>query len=470
MPKTYTVLKTIGALEDKYLSLMFVDYFAEIFPPHILLPILDAYFLEGVKILYRYGLALISGYKGHVKAGKYNTAKEFWLAVKSDGVALAGTTGSNMIGKVLGFEDVLQAADAFMVYERAQNQNFYLTGKLKESAYDVGRSILSKMSRPMKISRTNIKALEKAASLVEAKDLRSTVSRKNHVSSSPSPTRATITEKAMSSSSEKAGMFRKGSMTKMGSKTNNSPAPSPSINSSNPTTPISPADLELAEISEHVDDVTEQSELLDKGKVTKLFSCLPDTVTTSGLKLCYASYRDGWEISTLYSKSTGLRPLVVLFKLQAPYEDIILGATICDTISPPDEHKVRGDGRSSRIFRIDSHTSKYHEWQGLSTAIPQEGTESASYNMFCVARADTLLFGSSLKHGCNALRIDGDMKMLMVGPSDTFGNASLVDIQEGTAELQQQLAVQDIEIFCGAASKVAADREQRFDAKPSVLG
>jgi hypothetical protein len=47
MPKTHASLKTIGALEDKYLSVLFVDFFAEICPPHLLLPLLDSYLFEG---------------------------------------------------------------------------------------------------------------------------------------------------------------------------------------------------------------------------------------------------------------------------------------------------------------------------------------------------------------------------------------------------------------------------------------
>ena len=469
MPKTYNTLKTIGALEDKYLSVMFVDYFTEIFPPHILLPILDAYFLEGVKILYRYGLALISGYKGFIKSGKYNTAKEFWLAVKSDGVALAGTAGSNMINKVLGIEEIMQAADAFMVYERAQNQPYFLTGKLKENAYDVGRSIVAKMSRPMKISRTNIRALEKAASLVEAKDLRSTISRKSSISSSSSsPNRATITEKAIG---ERGNVFRKGSSVKSTSRYN-SPANSPLVtnNSVSTSSIITPAELELTELSEQIDSLTEQSEILEKEKVIKLMSCLPETLYTAGLQLCYATYRDGWEISTLYGKTAGLVPIVVLFKLQAPFEDIVLGVCVNSNISPSDEHKVRGDGKTSRIFRIDSQAHTTYEWQGLTKAIPTEGSEAASHNMFMVAKADGLLIGSSFEHGSNAIRVDADLKTLFLGPSDTYGNTEpLVKPAEGN-ETQTQFAIQDIEVYCGSASKAAADREQRFDVKPSILG
>jgi hypothetical protein len=63
LPKTYLSLTTIGALDEKYLNLMFVDFFVEILPENLVLRIVDAYLLEGVKVLYRFGLGLIKGYK-----------------------------------------------------------------------------------------------------------------------------------------------------------------------------------------------------------------------------------------------------------------------------------------------------------------------------------------------------------------------------------------------------------------------
>ena len=62
LPKTYLSLTTIGALDERYLNLMFVDFFVEILPENLVLRIVDAYLLEGVKVLYRFGLGLIKGY------------------------------------------------------------------------------------------------------------------------------------------------------------------------------------------------------------------------------------------------------------------------------------------------------------------------------------------------------------------------------------------------------------------------
>lgn len=63
MPKTYTVLHSLGALDDKYLSMCFTALFVELLPPSTVYQILDAYLLEGKKILFRYALALVASYK-----------------------------------------------------------------------------------------------------------------------------------------------------------------------------------------------------------------------------------------------------------------------------------------------------------------------------------------------------------------------------------------------------------------------
>jgi hypothetical protein len=65
-------------------------------------------------------------------------------------------------------------------------------GLLKQNAFEVGRSILSRLSRPSRVSRTNIKALERAASLLDDQDLCMTVTRRSTVARSQS-----VAEKVM---------------------------------------------------------------------------------------------------------------------------------------------------------------------------------------------------------------------------------------------------------------------------------
>jgi hypothetical protein len=50
MPKTHAVLNGISGLDDKYLNLMFMDFFKTLLPMEDVLRIMDAYLLEvGIK-------------------------------------------------------------------------------------------------------------------------------------------------------------------------------------------------------------------------------------------------------------------------------------------------------------------------------------------------------------------------------------------------------------------------------------
>jgi hypothetical protein len=83
MPETYAVLDKIGALKAEYLQLIFQDFCVEILPEPVVMRIVDAYLLEGMKVLYRYGLAIVKGYKKLIKAKKFASGEELWLAVKT---------------------------------------------------------------------------------------------------------------------------------------------------------------------------------------------------------------------------------------------------------------------------------------------------------------------------------------------------------------------------------------------------
>ena len=45
-------------------------------------------YVQGDKVLVRYGLALINGYKKSIKAGEFNDAEIFWTTVQSDAKAV----------------------------------------------------------------------------------------------------------------------------------------------------------------------------------------------------------------------------------------------------------------------------------------------------------------------------------------------------------------------------------------------
>lgn len=117
-------MTSFGALDDKYLNLMFVDFFVEILPGKVVLRIIDAFLLEGIKVLFRFGLALIRGYKDGLKNRAYSTAKEFWMAVKADAIFAASNENSFMLHKLIDTQESLPVLDAFLVYSNANNKEF----------------------------------------------------------------------------------------------------------------------------------------------------------------------------------------------------------------------------------------------------------------------------------------------------------------------------------------------------------
>ena len=162
LPKTYLSLTTIGALDERYLNLMFVDFFVEILPENLVLRIVDAYLLEGVKVLYRFGLGLIKGYatspisdidsiscgvvwcggshsryKSLIKTGKYETAKDFWVSVKADAISIALSNDETLLFKTLGLPESLPAVDPFLIYSNSKNREFLEGYQLITNAYEV---------------------------------------------------------------------------------------------------------------------------------------------------------------------------------------------------------------------------------------------------------------------------------------------------------------------------------------------
>lgn len=97
MPKTAAVLDHIGALKAEYLQMIFQDFCVELLPePHVK-RIVDAYLLEGIKVLYRYGLAILRGYKKLIKANQFSSGEELWLAVKTASANCGGVLLTHLL-------------------------------------------------------------------------------------------------------------------------------------------------------------------------------------------------------------------------------------------------------------------------------------------------------------------------------------------------------------------------------------
>jgi hypothetical protein len=123
MPKTYDALDSIKALELRYLDLIFKDFFSNLLPEHIICRIMDSFLLEGQKVIYRYGLALIMLYKQQIKSGSFKTGAEVWDNIMKDALSLGG-------------EDRYSRLSAF--------------------AFEIGRNVIMKLMRPIGIGREKL--------------------------------------------------------------------------------------------------------------------------------------------------------------------------------------------------------------------------------------------------------------------------------------------------------------------------
>lgn len=85
LPKTFKKLLELGALEIEHLNLIFVRFFKDLFSFDVILNIIDSFLLQGYKILYRFGIALIKIHKKGIKNGTFKDGKEVWdfLRLKS---------------------------------------------------------------------------------------------------------------------------------------------------------------------------------------------------------------------------------------------------------------------------------------------------------------------------------------------------------------------------------------------------
>lgn len=143
MPKTAAVLDHIGALKAEYLQMIFQDFCVELLPePHVK-RIVDAYLLEGIKVLYRYGLAILRGYKKLIKANQFSSGEELWLAVKT----ASANCGGVLLTHLLDLPQRLPYPLQFSVGTNASklNESFICSEAITELAYEDATGAASKL-------------------------------------------------------------------------------------------------------------------------------------------------------------------------------------------------------------------------------------------------------------------------------------------------------------------------------------
>lgn len=494
-PKTYTVLNTIGALDSRYLNLMFVDMFVELLPEYVHLAMMDAFLLEGIKILYRFGVALILGYKHKLKEGKYTSGSHFWSCVKADAVAASQDRASSMLCKALGNEEVLPVVDPFLLFENAKNKSFIQDGIIFDIAYDTERSLMAKASKPLNISRATLKALGDAAEKTKpaVMDANSPIQRK---SMSLGARKTSITETIIEKSSTQSSEVKSGTMSRKSSRPSLSPmtrlsmsdVTSPKTDSPVPNGKRSPESEKPVDLIAMANEMDAESSVLNIHQATfMLTTCIPPVVC--GFTLRYTTKLDGWNLSALYAATTDLYPCLLLVRLLPPYDHVVLGSYINTNISPP-SLAFRGD-LSTTIFNLNLSDPKLHQWCGgtaptekLSQSVAndianesleegeqaQQEVESTTLRQFVVATSLYLTIGGSREHGTNALRLDENMKTIHVGRSDTFANPPMVvpEGADGTAH-SYEFEVENVELWCGKHSYDAATRLGKFSHSSSSI-
>lgn len=496
-PKTFTVLNTIGALDSRYLNLMFVDMFVEILPEHVVLTMMDAYLLEGLKVFYRFGIALVLGYKAQLKAGKYASGSAFWSCVKADAVSAAGEMGTSMLCKTLGNEESLPVVDPFLLFENAKNKPFLQDNIIYDFAYDTERSIVQKASKPLNISRAMLKTLAEAAekSAPAVMDPASPIARKSiTLGARKNSITETIIEKNHNSSEVKSGTMSRKSSIRMSLSPNTPRMSMTDVTGSTPPPPggspgppfgkVNPENEKPVDIGHVASAMANESSILSLVQSTHMLSHCVSSLA-SGFTLRYTTKRDGWHLSALYAATTDLSPCLLLVSLLAPYNHVVLGAYVNTAVSPP-SLSIRGDLHTT-CFSLNMADPKVFKWQGdhggsklgkqVANDIASEGldgaddVESSTLRQFAVATNHYLVIGGSREHGTNALRLDENMQFVHTGFSDTFNNPPLLVPEGADGQSSYQFEVDTVELWCGTLSFNHAKSRGHFSehAGSSVL-
>lgn len=213
------------------------------------------------------------------------------------------------------------------------------------------------------------------------------------------------------------------------------------------------ADQEIEEAVGY-EELANKSMILDARAASRLQRYLPDTASLEGFELAFATYRDGWDISTLFARTETMKPVVLL--VRTVKTRAIFGFYLNSPISPPSTD-VRGDGLTL-IFRLDGPNAACYRWALQRSAVGRDGREVDDFirHQFAVCSEQMITIGGSQRYATNAIRIDADLNIGHSGPSDTFANPGLVP-EEGNT-----FSISDIEVLCGKSSVAKAMRTERL--------
>lgn len=337
-----------------------------------------------------------------------------------------------LLFKTLGLSESLPAVDPFLIYSNSKNREFLESSQLLSNAYEIDRSVVAKVFRPMNISKANIKTLQHAAgeslnnklyepSTPNQNDEGS--SRNNYTPNKSQPTdhnatgRRTISENIIGDRSSNHLEIKSSNLSAANQKRLSiyqSPNHQHSLTPPQIQSPMpqamniltSPANLLATPPS-----LASKSSILDVNSARQLLSYLPDSCVAEGIELCFTTKNDGWDISSLYTHCKGLLPNVLLIKLLPPNENVIVGAFLTCPIYPG-ASKVIGNGLSF-VFRLDNGNAVKYPWAGAKSEPDASSSldelREAALNEFAVASQTFLSIGSSASLACAAIRLDENM-------------------------------------------------------------
>ena len=458
IPQTAATLERLGALDDLYLGLMFLDWFRSVLPWDSVLRVMDGFLLEGEKIFFRYGIAIIVGYKAAVKQGAFSTADAFWARVQQDASSNGG------------------AGTAYLAHD------------VHRSAFDVNRSRLQKLRRPLAVSRANL-------SRFKAEVAPSSVAPLTRPYFPPNlpvcPDNSGDFE--LPSRDAETGHVAEGVGSQNRSTTGGGGGGGTRVSSRQPqqyqdlaaktstVTSLPPPPLSSKESVASTAAVTagrlsprgrtsprtlaHDSTILDERKAAQLllllestlqscdaerrasFTAQPkDSTVLSSLSsgalqfdLLFSAAVDGYNLQTLYAKVAECSDLLVLVKSLSANQTIV--GAYCDASFARPSRSARGslntfvftvggvDSMSSGAVYVAVGDEK--EKTGEDAAVAHSGggadaellaennarlaaearlRQRSTRLQYCVAAPEYLCFGASSEHGTNALRIDGELR------------------------------------------------------------
>ena len=188
-----------------------------------------------------------------------------------------------------------------------------------------------------------------------------------------------------------------------------------------------------------------KSKILDLFQARRLHAFLPESMRIEGFKLVFSTYKNGWNLHTLYDRVKGRSPCIILIK--SVDAQAIIGVYLTCTLAP--SASIRGDG-DCFCFRLDGPDGACYRWAHGPNSTPLLEPEvyqnSLTYHQFALCNTDFMSFGGSSVHGSNAIRITSDLMTCHSGHSDTYNNPPLTP-----DEPSDPFQIADMEVFCGIA-------------------